>query len=105
MIPLRDSSAPRRLTPVNLLLIVINIAVFAYELSLRDHLEPFVLHYAMVPLRVTASVKDFDAIDPRYPLWPILSLITSIFVHGGILHVAGNVLYLFIVGAAADWRV
>jgi membrane associated rhomboid family serine protease len=105
MIPLRDSSAPHRFTPANLLLIVINVAVFAYEFSLRAHLEPFVVHYAMIPLRVTASVKNFDAIGPQqHELWPILSLVTSIFIHGGILHVAGNMLYLFIFGAAVEWR-
>src|SRR5437660_10352850 len=105
MIPLRDSSAPRRLTPINLLLIVINLAVFAYEFSLGPRLEPFVLDYSMIPVQVVASIKGIEAIvSPQLTTWPVATLVTSIFIHGGILHVAGNMLYLFIFGAAVEWR-
>lgn len=108
MIPLRDSSAKRRLTPVNVLLIIINLGVFAYEFSLGPRVQGFVLHYAMVPERVTDSLKVSGG--PGLPrmlidaVAPLSTIVTSMFVHGSILHVAGNMLYLFIFGAAVEWR-
>jgi membrane associated rhomboid family serine protease len=108
MIPLRDSSTQRRFTPINTLLILANLAVFVYEFSLGPGVEGFVRRYAMIPARVVASLEVFhwgagpDA--PNAALQPILTLVTSMFVHGGVLHVAGNMLYLFIFGAAVEWR-
>lgn len=106
MIPLRDSAAKRRITPINSLLIVLNVAVFVYEFVLGQRVQPFVLRYAMVPERVTASVQAF-AEGPRAILDTVRAagtVVTSMFVHGGILHIAGNMLYLFIFGAAVEWR-
>lgn len=108
MIPLRDSSTKRRFTPINTLLILANLAVFAYEFSLGPRVEAFVRRYAMIPAQVGASLDWFhwgagpDAASPG--LRPIMTLVTSMFVHGGIVHVAGNMLYLFIFGAAVEWR-
>ena len=106
MIPLRDSSTKRRFTPINTLLILTNLAVFAYEISLGGQVEGFVRSYAMIPAQVGASLEVFrgppDA--PGAGLQPMLTLVTSMFVHGGVLHVAGNMLYLFIFGAGVEWR-
>jgi membrane associated rhomboid family serine protease len=108
MIPIRDSSTKRRLTPINTLLIVINLAIFWYEFSLGPRVEGFVLRYAMVPARVTDSLSvPAAAAMPQAlmrSLEPMLTVATSMFVHGGFLHVAGNMLYLFIFGAAVEWR-
>jgi membrane associated rhomboid family serine protease len=108
MIPLRDSSTKRRFTPINTLLIFANLAVFAYEFSLGPRVEGFVRRYAMIPAQVGASLEVFHwAAGPDVPspgLRPLLTLVTSMFVHGGVLHVAGNMLYLFIFGAAVEWR-
>ena len=95
MIPLRDSSTKRRFTPINTLLILANLAVFAYEFSLGPRVEAFVRRYAMIPGQVGASLEwshwgaGPDAASPG--LRPILTLVTSMFVHGGIVHVAGNI--------------
>ncbi len=109
MIPLRDSSTPRRLTPVNVLLILLNLAVFGYEFSLGPAVEGFVLRYAMVPESVTSSLQGLFAAgdSPRILLRAaaaMLTVVSSMFVHGGIWHIAGNMLYLFIFGAAVEWR-
>ena len=53
MIPLRDNAAPRRLTPVNIALIAVNVAVFVYELSLGPRVAAFVDRFALVPAAVT----------------------------------------------------
>lgn len=108
MIPLRDNAAKRRFTPINVLLIIVNIAVFAYEVSLGPQVPAFVLRYAMVPMRITDSIRmPIDAniaANLLRSLEPIATIVTAMFVHGGVLHIAGNMLYLFIFGAAVEWR-
>jgi membrane associated rhomboid family serine protease len=102
MIPLRDNAAPRRLTPVNLALIAANIAVFVHELSLGQRLAIFVHRFAMVPALITPALSGM----PRGvgALAPLMTPVTSMFIHGGVLHIAGNMLYLFIFGAAVEYR-
>jgi membrane associated rhomboid family serine protease len=108
MIPIRDSAAPRRLMPVNTALIAANVAVFIYEVSLGERITPFVAEYAMVPTRVAASLTLLGpgrhAATAAASLWPPATIVTSMFVHGGLAHLAGNMLYLFIFGAAVEAR-
>ena len=81
MIPLRDV-IPSRTTPyITISLVVINALVFLYQLSLGGDINNFVFTYGLVP-------ADFT--------W--ISVLTSMFLHGGFLHVAGNMLYLWIFG-------
>jgi membrane associated rhomboid family serine protease len=110
MIPLRDNAAPRRLTPINTTLIAANIAVFAYELSLGARVTAFVDRFAMVPAAVTRALST-NALALHGPLMnrfatlaPLMTTVTSMFVHGGLWHIAGNMLYLFIFGAAVEYR-
>ena len=87
MMPIRDEN-PSRSTPyVNYALILANLAVFAYEvvLSLQGRLEEFIYSYALIPALVTQG----EALH---------TLLTSMFLHGGVLHLAGNMLYLYIFG-------
>jgi membrane associated rhomboid family serine protease len=105
MIPLRDNVARHRLSPVNTLLIVANIAVFVHEMSLGRRLDGFVARYAMVPALVArAHLHSAVLMDPRGRLWPPFTVLTSMFIHGGLGHVAGNMLYLFIFGPAIEER-
>jgi rhomboid family protein len=102
MIPLRDNAAPRRLTPVNAALIAVNIAVFAYELSLGARVAAFVGRFALVP---EAMTRVLTAGTHRLAtLAPLMTAVTSMFIHGGFWHIAGNMLYLFIFGAAVEYR-
>jgi membrane associated rhomboid family serine protease len=103
MIPLRDNAAPRRLTPVNIALIVANIAVFVYELSLGARVAAFVERFALVPAAVTRALS-IGAHRDAGALAQLLTAVTSMFIHGGLWHVAGNMLYLFIFGAAVEYR-
>src|SRR5580693_4790088 len=99
MIPLRDNAAPRRLTPVNIALIAVNVAVFVYELSLGPRVAAVVERFALVPAAVTRAMSS-GAPGGLHPLEPLMTIATSMFIHGGILHIVGNMLYLFILGAA-----
>jgi rhomboid family protein len=87
MIPLRDV-IPSRTTPiVTVTLIVLNVLVFLFELSLGNDLDQFLFAFGLVP-------ADFS----------LLTLFTSMFLHGGFLHVGGNMLYLWIFGDNVEDR-
>ncbi len=93
MIPLRDSEAEHRLSPVNTLLIAANIIVFALEVRLGPHAVRVLERFAMVP----ASIAHGQAVA-------FITLITALFLHAGFAHIAGNMLYLFIFGPAIEER-
>ena len=88
MIPLRDNVHADHYPLVNVALIWLNIVVFLYEISLGPHLERFLALYAMVPHQI------FTGTSPAG--W--LPLLTSMFLHGGVMHLAGNMLFLWIFG-------
>ncbi|MGF1568445.1 MAG: rhomboid family intramembrane serine protease [Nodosilinea sp.] len=96
MVPLKDYN-PVRTTPyVTYGLIALNVAIFLYELSLPAYgLTDFFHAWALVPeefsTSITTGVSTLNAEE-----W--LTIITSQFLHGGFLHVAGNMLYLWIFG-------
>lgn len=94
MIPLRDINPTRRFSIITFSVVVLNIAVFVYELTLgAAGAERFIAAFALVPKRL--FVHDAAAIS-GVPV--AATLITSMFLHGGFLHIAGNMLYLWIFG-------
>lgn len=95
MVPLRDNNPTQIVPVVTYTLIAINIVMFVYELSLGRNLELFFQQWAMVPKFLTLSFQGAPTPLP-YPAW--ITLITSQFLHGGILHIAGNMLFLWIFG-------
>jgi rhomboid family protein len=87
MIPLRDI-IPSRTTPiVTISLIVANVLVFLYELTLGRAVNDFTLYFGLVPAAFS---------------W--VAVFTSMFLHGGLFHVAGNMLYLWIFGDNVEDR-
>jgi membrane associated rhomboid family serine protease len=96
VVPLRDQN-PTKITPyVTYVLIGLNIAIFLYEVNLSPpQLEVFFKLYAVVPAELTASFRGISVNQP-VPEW--LTLITAQFLHGGILHLGGNMLYLWVFG-------
>ncbi|MGB2870175.1 MAG: rhomboid family intramembrane serine protease [Bacteroidota bacterium] len=93
MIPLKDRNPTRTVPFVNIAIIVVNVAVFLYEVSLGSSLGIFVDRYAVIPQNVSTAFGN-----PWVQLTPFASLFTSMFLHGGWLHLAGNMLYLWIFG-------
>jgi membrane associated rhomboid family serine protease len=88
MIPLRDNVHAHHYPLVNVALIWVNVAVFLYEFSLGPHLEEFFSLYAVVPRQILTGTSPEG----------LLPLLTSMFLHGGFLHLAGNMLFLWIFG-------
>jgi membrane associated rhomboid family serine protease len=96
VVPIRDYN-PTKITPfVTYGLIALNVLIFLYELSLPPRqLEGFFQLAAIVPRELTASFAGIPINQP-VPEW--LTLITSQFLHGGFLHLAGNMLFLWVFG-------
>src|SRR5215470_8143029 len=94
MIPLKDINPTKSFPFVNILLIVANIAVFLYQLTLPPRaFKIFVLANATVPARIPAFVAGH--VPASLALEP---LFTSMFLHGGWMHLLGNMLFLYIFG-------
>jgi len=96
MVPIGDEN-PTRITPVvTYILIIANILIFIYELTLAEpELERFFQLFAVIPRELTAN---FGGISVNQPVVEPLTLITSQFLHGGFAHVGFNMLYLWIFG-------
>jgi len=99
--PLKDD-VPSRTTPViTVFLIALNVVVFVYQLTLQGGGSPeglrasrdFILEFGLVPCRLSGACPAGSGLLP-----PMLTILTSMFLHGGLLHVGGNMLYLWIFG-------
>jgi membrane associated rhomboid family serine protease len=137
LFPLKDNLPTRHFPIVTVALIIINVAVFGYQLSLPSdrastpqlaeagvsERDQFTIEYGAIPARITNPGAECgvarsarqqevicddapraDAFPPQghpdnlgNPAW-WLTLITSMFMHGGILHLAGNMLFLWVFG-------
>ena len=93
MIPLSDRIPTRRFPFVTILLILLNILIFGYQMLLLgavgdNGLQQFIMQFGLVPARVASGL------DPG----TLFTFISSMFLHGSVLHIAGNMLYLWIFG-------
>ncbi len=98
MIPLRDTQRSLTAPVVTVAVIVVNALVFMHEIALGPYLERFVFAYGLIPRRFV--YWPGDALDPLR----FLPLFTSMFWHGGWLHLLGNMLYLWIFGDNVEDR-
>jgi len=101
MIPVSDERGPRRRFPfVNLALVAFNTGLFIYQAALGESVAAFVLTYGLVPQELTTG-RDLPPLSPL-PLW--MTIFTSMFLHGGWLHLGGNMLYLWVFGDNVEDR-
>jgi membrane associated rhomboid family serine protease len=93
-LPLRDENPSGKFAFVNIGLLLANIGVFVYQLTLTPHsYKAFVMANAMVPARVPAWLNGYGNVETTF-----LPLITSMFLHAGFAHILGNMLFLWIFG-------
>jgi len=90
MIPIRDTIPSSRIPLVTYLLIAANLGVFFYEISLGENLPPFLERYALIPARFLGG--------GHLSFRELLTPVSAMFLHGGWMHVLGNMLYLYIFG-------
>ena len=104
MIPLRDRNPTRRTPVITIGLIAACFVAFAVELSVTATggdraLEAFFEQWGAVPADITRALETGDYFSPA-----ILGMFTSMFLHGGWLHILGNMLYLWIFGNNVEDR-
>ena len=95
MIPLADDN-PTRSTPlITYILIALCIVVFLWQLSLGQNVKSAIYALGVIP----ASLLQ-GALLPQELRWvsPEITVITSMFLHGGFMHLIGNMLYLWVFG-------
>lgn len=94
MIPLRDRNPSGSFPSVTLALIAANTLVFLYEVQLGPGLRHFVARFALVPAEVTGGILYGTASLTG----TAMPFVTSMFLHGGWLHLIGNMWFLWIFG-------
>jgi membrane associated rhomboid family serine protease len=100
MIPLRDDIPSRTFPGVTVAIIIVNVMAFLNELRLGPFLEDFLRDYALVPIRYTdgSIATHFSLFEQATPF------LTSMFLHGGWLHLIGNMWTLWIFGDNVEDR-
>jgi len=94
MIPIRDRNPSGTFPYVTIGIIIVNVLIFLYELSLGSGLGEFIMKFGVVPLKVSyySQVPDLTFINTFFPF------ISSMFLHGGFVHLIGNMWFLWIFG-------
>ena len=95
MLPLRDANPTRHTPYVTISLIVINVLIFLFEvmLDLGGQLGPFIARWGFVPALLQSDPSQAG-----------VTILTGMFLHGGWLHLGGNMLYLWIFGDNVEDR-
>ena len=94
MIPLRDDRPTRTFAFITVAIIILNVLVFCHELSLENssRVESFVATFALTPAWLTHA-PSLDSYR---------TIFTSMFLHGGWMHIIGNMLFLWIFGKGVE---
>ena len=87
MLPIRDRNPSQTFPYMTYSLVAANVVIFLFELTLQysGQLDAFLMNWSMIPERVMAGKAT-------------ITILTSMFLHGGIMHIFGNMLYLAIFG-------
>jgi membrane associated rhomboid family serine protease len=94
MIPIRDENPTHSVPFVTYFLILVNVLVFIFQILLGSYNEVFVYQFALIPADVTSFAS----------LGSLFDILTSMFMHAGLAHIGGNMLYLWIFGDNVEDR-
>ena len=100
MFPLRDTIPSQSFPIVTLFLIITNGIIFIYELSLGPVLDQFLNNFGVIPVFYTRALQE----NPLQVIAGIIPIFSSIFLHGGWLHVISNMWFLWIFGDNVEDR-
>jgi len=94
VIPLKDENPGGRFPLITVGIIAANLIVFLYQMALPEEvLNRFILRYGMIPAELLGRAPSLYGGPPA-----AVTLVTSQFLHGGLFHLLGNMLYLWIFG-------
>jgi len=100
MIPIRDQIQSKRYPVVTRGIIGVNILAFLYQMMQGENLERFIYMYGLVPARysVPEVASHFSSVEQ------VFALFSFMFLHGGFLHILGNMWFLHIFGDNVEDR-
>jgi membrane associated rhomboid family serine protease len=98
MIPYKDDNPTETFPFVTIAFIAINTLVFLWQVATPEGMRGAFFSYGAVP----SAILKFES---QQPIHPVATVFTSMFMHGGVLHLAGNMLYLWIFGNNIEDRV
>ena len=91
MIPYKDDNPSYSFPFVTLGIIVLNVIVFVFEITAPSGMREVTYAYGAIP-------QNLMTFEKTQPIPPAATVFSSMFMHGGFLHIAGNMLYLWIFG-------
>ncbi len=91
MIPYKDDNPTHSFPSVTIGIIVLNIVVFFLEATSPSGMQRITYLYGAIP-------ENLVTFEKQQPIHPTLTLFSSMFMHGGLFHLGGNMLYLWIFG-------
>jgi len=101
MLPIKDDIPTQRRPVVTIALIVVNCLVCMFEFTLgQTGYELFTYKWGLIPIELTTGIE----LTPEFTTSSVANLFTSMFMHGGLLHLGGNMLYLWIFGNNVEDR-
>ncbi len=99
ILPIKDDNPTRRAPVFTVAILGVNMAVFLYAVSLGSiGFEVFSMRLGLIPFEIMHAT---DAVSPT-PIPLYLTLFTAMFMHGGWVHLAGNMLYLWTFGNSIE---
>ena len=116
MIPISDGGRPRGSFPiVNAMLLGLNALVFLYEIAVGGvgflfgadsvGIVVFFLKFGFIPAELSSGqafqalpIGPADTVDIATPVWTWVTIFSSMFIHGGLMHFIGNMLFLWVFG-------
>lgn len=97
MIPMRQTIPNTNVPVVNRALVGINVGVFLAQLLMGAQTERIIATFGYIPARLIHP-ETWD-----YAPWEVaITLVSSLFLHGGFVHLAGNLIYLWVFGGAVE---
>ncbi|NWF75870.1 MAG: rhomboid family intramembrane serine protease [Nitrospirae bacterium] len=91
MIPYKDDNPTYRIPVITIIIIVLNILAFFLQMAYPSGFKEVAYAYGAIP----HSILTFESTQPIHPA---ATIFTSMFMHGGLFHLGGNMLYLWIFG-------
>jgi len=97
MIPIRHTLPPRTTPIVNRAIVIANVIVFLAQIFLGERTESIINIFGYIPARLTnPAAYGYSMLEVT------VTLFTSLFLHGGLVHLIGNMIYLWVFGGAVE---